>query len=78
MALNNKKVAIFEKSKKIAPLLSRFKRNNIWCDPGFHYAGGLQDKGKLSIIFNYMGIKYESRPLNPECFDTIFINADKE
>ncbi len=74
LALNNKKVAIFEKSKKIAPLLSRFKRNNIWCDPGFHYAGGLQDKGKLSIIFNYMGIKYESRPLNPECFDTIFIN----
>jgi len=74
LRLNNKKVAIFEKSKKIAPLLSRFMRNNICCDPGFHYAGGLEDKGKLSILFNYMGINVESRPLNPECFDTILIN----
>lgn len=72
-ALNNKKTAVFEKSKKTAPLLSRFKRNNVYCDPGFHYTG--EFRNNLSILFKYMGIEIESCPLNPENFDTILTNG---
>ena len=49
-----KKVALLEQHSNTAPLIRRFKRNNFWCDPGFHYTGGLQESGPLSILFRYL------------------------
>jgi all-trans-retinol 13,14-reductase len=73
----NREVAIIEKSPQISPLISRFKRNGIWCDPGFHYSGGLNSGGQLNIIFRFLGLENDIKPvpLNPDCFDTIIIDS---
>lgn len=51
-----KKVALLEQYSHTAPLIRRFKRNNSWCDPGFHYSGGLHESGPLTILFRYLDL----------------------
>lgn len=73
LAKYGKRTAIIEQNNRIAPLLRRYKRRGVWCDPGFHYTGGLADDGPLTTIFRYLGIEseIETVPMNPECFDII-------
>ncbi len=73
LARYGKRTAIIEQNNRIAPLLRRYKRKGVWCDPGFHYTGGLAGDGPLTTIFRYLGVdnKIETVPMNPECFDII-------
>ncbi len=68
-----KKVALLEQHSNTAPLIRRFKRNNFWCDPGFHYTGGLQESGPLSILFRYLGLAdhIKTIPMNTDGFDIL-------
>jgi len=73
LAKHGKRVALLEKSRHIAPLLTRFRRGDVWCDPGFHYTGGFQEKSFLPVLLHYLGINDDiiPIPMNPECFDII-------
>lgn len=79
LAQNGQKVALVEKSSHMAPLLRRFKRGNIWCDPGFHYSGGLNPLGTLSVLFRYlkMSDRIQPIPMKKEAYD-ILCFGDKE
>lgn len=74
LAQNGRRVALIEKSGHIAPLLRRFKRGNVWCDPGFHYSGGLEESGSLSVIFRYLRMREDIRsvPMNKDGYDILF------
>lgn len=76
LAQNGHKVALIEKCTHLAPLLSRFKRGNVWCDPGLHYTGGLEESGTLSVIFRYLKMRDNIRSIDMkgDCFDKLFIN----
>lgn len=76
LAQNGHKVALIEKCTHLAPLLSRFKRGNVWCDPGLHYTGGLEESGTLSVIFRYLKMRdyIRSIDMKGDCFDKLFIN----
>lgn len=81
LAKHGLKTAIIEKAPHIAPLLSRFQREGHWCDIGFHYSGGLNPDGNLSVLFRYLGIADKLNPihLNPDAFDICVLNGlDKE
>jgi len=79
LAKNGKKVALIEQKEYLAPLLRRFKRSGAWCDPGFHYSGGLEQNGTLSVLFKYLGIDQhiETIPLPQKSFDIIFLNGQE-
>jgi all-trans-retinol 13,14-reductase len=79
LARNGQRVAIVERSRHPAPLISRFKRGAVWCDPGFHYSGGLEEQGALTVIFRYLGMDGLLRPvaMNADGYD-IFRFADRE
>ena len=66
-----RKVALLEQYSHTAPLVRRFKRNNSWCDPGFHYSGGLHESGPLTILFRYLGLTDHLKvlPMDPDGFD---------
>jgi len=78
LAQNGLKVALVESSTHLAPLLRRFKRGNVWCDPGLHYSGGFEESGALSVIFRYLGVRHkiQSIPMNSHCYDQL-IMGDK-
>lgn len=63
LAQHGHRVAVVEKNRFIAPLLRRFKRGNVWCDPGFHYSGGFEETGPLSVLFRYLRMRDDIRPL---------------
>ncbi len=79
LAQKGQRVALIEKSSRIAPLIRRFKRGNFWCDPGFHYSGGFDDPGTLSVIFRYLGIQdaLHPVPMNENGYD-VFHMGDRE
>lgn len=73
LAQRGQRVAIVEKNRFAAPLLRRFKRGGVWCDPGFHYSGGFEPGGALSVIFRYlrMGESIRPVPMNADGFDVL-------
>lgn len=73
LAQSGQKVAIVESCTHLAPLLRRFKRGNVWCDPGLHYSGGFEESGSLSVIFRYLGLRdrIKSIPMNSDCYDEL-------
>src|SRR3990172_12135587 len=79
LAQHGYRVAIVEKNRSIAPLLRRFKRGNVWCDPGFHYSGGFEESGVLSILLRYLRMRDDIRPLPMarDGFDILYSN-DRE
>ncbi len=79
LAQNGQKVALVEQKEYLAPLLRRFKRDGLWCDPGFHYSGGLDEKGTLRLLLRYLGVEdgLEFIPLPAEGFDRIFVNGNE-
>ena len=75
-----KKVALLEQHSNTAPLIRRFKRNNSWCDPGFHYTGGLHESGPLTILLRYLGLENHIKtvPMDENGFDILsFKNSDE-
>ena len=79
LSKNGHRVALVEQQDYIGPLLHRFKRSGVWCDPGFHYSGGLTQDGTLSVLFRYLGIDkgMETIPLPADGFD-IIVQDDRE
>ncbi len=73
LAMNGHKVALVESNRSLMPLIRRFRRKGFWCDPGFHYTGGLHDDGKMSVFMRYLGMDSLIQPvmMDPECFDII-------
>ncbi|HES59242.1 MAG TPA: hypothetical protein ENO18_02330, partial [Caldithrix sp.] len=74
------KVALLEQHANTAPLIRRFKRNNFWCDPGFHYTGGLSPSGSLSILFRYLGLAdyIQTIPMDENGFDILSLKGQGE
>jgi len=56
LAQNGRKVAIIEKSAKIAPTIRGFVRNNIYFDTGFHYATLLGPEESFTMLCERLGI----------------------
>lgn len=56
LAQNGRKVAIVEKSAKIAPAIRGFVRNNIYFDTGFHYATLLGREESFTMLCERLGI----------------------
>lgn len=79
LAQHGHRVAVIEKNRFTAPLLRRFKRGNVWCDPGFHYSGGFEESGSLSVLFRYMRMMDDIRPLpmSNDGFDILY-SDDRE
>ncbi|UCE58708.1 MAG: NAD(P)/FAD-dependent oxidoreductase [Phycisphaerales bacterium] len=73
LARHGKRVALIEQAGHLAPLLRRFKRGGLWCDPGVHYVGGMHSTGPLAVMFRYLGLYDEisSVPLNPDGYDAV-------
>ncbi len=74
LAQNGQRVAIVEKNRLLAPLLRRFKRGNVWCDPGFHYTGGFEESGPLSVLLRYLRMRDDIRtlPMASDGFDILY------
>ncbi len=77
LAQNGRKVALVEQKEYLAPLLRRFKRDGLWCDPGFHYSGGLDEKGTLRLLLRYLGVEehLECVPLPSDGFDRLRLDG---
>jgi all-trans-retinol 13,14-reductase len=73
LAQNGINAAIVEKSPLVAPLLSRFKRENVWCDPGFHYIGGLCEDSSFTLLLKYLQVydRFELEAMDQSGFDII-------
>ena len=56
LAQNGRKVAIIEKSGKIAPTIRGFVRNDIYFDTGFHYATLLGREEPFTMLCERLGI----------------------
>lgn len=74
LAQNGHRVAIVEKAGHAAPLLRRFRRGNVWCDPGFHYSGGFEQAGTLSVLYRYLRMRKDicSIPMNEDAYDRLY------
>ena len=79
LAQHGHRVAVVEKNRLIAPLLRRFKRGNVWCDPGFHYSGGFEESGPLSVLLRYLRMRDDIRslPMANDGYDILYSN-DRE
>lgn len=79
LAQNGQRVALIERSSRIAPLIRRFKRGDFWCDPGFHYTGGFEESGTMSVIFRYLRMrdKINPVPMNENGYD-VLRNGEQE
>jgi len=80
LSQHGKRVALIEQFSNIAPLIRRFKRGDVWCDPGFHYTGGLEESGTLATLLRCVGVydKIQPIPMNPDGFDILSINEEAE
>jgi len=63
LGLNGHKVLLLEKSKHIGGSISRYVRNGISFDTGFHFTGGFLNKGILHDMLNVLGIDDYVKPI---------------
>lgn len=63
LALNGRKVLIIEKSPHIGGALSRFYKNGVPCDTGFHFTGGFCKNGILTDMIKVLGIQNYIEPI---------------
>lgn len=68
-AQNGRKVLLIEKAPKLGGSLSRFYKDGIPFDVGFHFTGGLKTGEVLSSMLSALGIRDKIKPL--------FINSSK-
>ncbi len=75
LARQGRSVVLLEASNKIGGSIRRFYRKGYAFDTGFHYTGGLGEKGVLKAIWSYLDIiKYlKIVPFPDEACDELFI-----
>ena len=73
LAKEGYRVALVEKSPRLAPLLRGFRRGNFHFDTGFHYSGGLGRGEILDLFFRYLGLSERLRttPFDSTGFDRV-------
>lgn len=73
LARHGRSVVLVERYRKPAPILRGFKRQGVYFDTGFHYAGSLGRGEILDRYFRYLGLTRHLRtaPLEPEAFDVL-------
>ena len=74
------RVAVLEQNEKLAPLMSRFPRDGVWFDSGFHYTSGFGPSESLTVLLHYLKIRelINPIPLNPNGYDVIVIDDKRE
>jgi all-trans-retinol 13,14-reductase len=63
LAMNGHRVLLLEKGPHIGGSLSRFSKRGLFFDTGFHFTGGLHEKGILSDILSFLGIRESIEPI---------------
>ncbi len=63
LAMNGRSVLLLEKNRHIGGSLSRFTRQGLRFDTGFHFTGGLHEGGILSDILSFLRIRDRIDPL---------------
>ncbi len=63
LAMNGHKVLLLEKAPRIGGSLSRFYRNGVPFDTGFHFTGGLHKGGVLYEMLSVLGIRDLIQPI---------------
>jgi len=63
LAINGKKVLLLEKGPHIGGSLTRFYKNNIPFDTGFHFTGGFSKGGILTDMLHVLGIGEQIKPI---------------
>jgi all-trans-retinol 13,14-reductase len=63
LAMNGHKVLLLEKAPRIGGSLSRFYRNGVPFDTGFHFTGGLHEGGVLYDMLSVLGIRDLIQPV---------------
>lgn len=63
LGMNGRSVLLIEKNDRIGGAMSRFYRKGIPFDTGFHFTGGLGEKGLLSDMLTVMGIHDQIEPI---------------
>ena len=63
LGMNGRKVLLLEKASRIGGGMLRFCRQGIPLDTGFHFTGGLNNKGLLFNMLNILGINDYLRPV---------------
>ncbi|NIQ97224.1 MAG: NAD(P)/FAD-dependent oxidoreductase, partial [Desulfuromonadales bacterium] len=73
LAQKGLRVALVEKSPRLAPLMRGFSRREIFFDTGFHYSGCLADGEALDTFLRYLGLadRLEKRPYARDGFDIV-------
>ena len=71
LAKNGFKVALIEKSERLAPVIRGFMRKDVYFDTGFHYTGGLGTGEPVDTFFRYLNLldSIQKVPLRPDGFD---------
>ena len=75
LARRGSRVALLERSGKLAPIVRGFSHSGLYFDTGFHYAGGLDHDGVLGRFFRYLGIS-EAITLAPYAQDGFDLYRD--
>lgn len=63
LAMNGHKVLLLEKAPRIGGSLSRFYRNGVPFDTGFHFTGGLHKGGVLYEMLSVLGVRDLIQPV---------------
>lgn len=63
LAMNGHKVLLIEKAPHIGGSISRFTKQGIAFDTGFHFTGGLHEGGILADILSLLGIREFIEPV---------------
>jgi all-trans-retinol 13,14-reductase len=62
LAMSGKKTLLLEKEPRLGGSLSRFRRQGVPFDTGFHFTGGLADGGLLADMLKILGIRDRITP----------------
>ncbi|MFO7814057.1 MAG: FAD-dependent oxidoreductase [Pelovirga sp.] len=77
LAKSGRRVLMVEQHHEPAPVVRGFSRGGIYFDSGFHYAGGLGEKGPLRLLLKHLGLaeKLEFLPFTAAGFDRLRIRG---
>ena len=63
LAMSGKKVLLLEKAATIGGSLTRFRRDGVPFDTGFHFTGGFDENGLLNRMLKILGIRDRISPV---------------
>lgn len=80
LARSGRRVLVLEQHVQPAPVVRGFRRDGLYFDSGFHYAGGLGDGGAFRPLFRHLGLesKLELFAFAENGFDRLRISATGE